>query len=72
LRDIQNHLATTEYARLRIGVSAPEGKDLVDHVLGRFRAAEQAIMNEAIELAAQAVVVWVEQGIDVCMNQYNA
>jgi PTH1 family peptidyl-tRNA hydrolase len=72
LRDIQNHLGTIEYARLRIGVSAPAEKDLVDHVLGRFRAAEQAVINEAVERAAQAVVVWAEQGIEVCMNQYNA
>jgi PTH1 family peptidyl-tRNA hydrolase len=71
LRDIQGHLGTTEYSRLRIGVSAPEGKDMIDHVLGRFRPSEQAVMNEAVETAAQAVVVWIDRGIDVCMNQYN-
>jgi len=72
LRDIQNHLGTTGYARLRIGVSAPDGKDLVDHVLGRFQKAEQAVINDAVERAAQAVACWVEHGIDECMNQYNA
>ena len=71
LRDIQGHLGTTEYSRLRIGVSAPERKDMIDHVLGRFRPSEQAVMNEAVETAAQAVVVWIDRGIDVCMNQYN-
>ena len=39
LRDIQNHLGTTEYARLRIGVDAPGEDEAVDHVLGRFRPA---------------------------------
>src|SRR5262249_3661778 len=33
LRDIQNHLGTTEYARLRLGVDAPRDDDAVDHVL---------------------------------------
>src|SRR5947209_7898678 len=47
LRDIQNHLGTTEYSRLRIGVDAP-GEDLVDHVLGRFRPTEQAVVDDAI------------------------
>jgi len=37
LRDIQQHLGTTDYARLRIGVGASEKGELVDHVLGRFR-----------------------------------
>ena len=70
LRDIQNHLGTTEYARLRIGVGGPK-EDLVDHVLGRFSPSEQAVMADAVPLAAQAAMVWVVQGIEVCMNQYN-
>src|SRR5216684_268135 len=37
LRDIQNHLGTNDYARLRIGVDAPAQGDAIDHVLGRFR-----------------------------------
>src|SRR5581483_11570500 len=43
LRDIQNHLGTTEYARLRIGVGAPEEGDAVDYVLGRFRPGEREV-----------------------------
>jgi PTH1 family peptidyl-tRNA hydrolase len=72
LRDIQNHLGTTEYARLRIGVDAGEKDDLIDHVLGRFRPSERPIIEDAIALAVQAVVVWIQQGIDVCMNRFNA
>jgi PTH1 family peptidyl-tRNA hydrolase len=71
LRDIQNHLGTTEYPRLRIGVDAPPEEGAVDHVLGRFRPAERPVIEDAIRLAAQAVVVWVEQGIEASMNQYN-
>jgi PTH1 family peptidyl-tRNA hydrolase len=71
LRDIQCHLGTTEYARSRIGVGASGEGALVDHVLGRFRPAEQAVIEDAIALAVQAVGVWLQQGIEVCMNQYN-
>ncbi len=70
LRDIQNHLGTAEYARLRIGVGAPD-EDAVDHVLGRFRPSEKPVIEDAIALAAQAVMVWVHRGIEVCMNEYN-
>jgi len=70
LRSIQEHLGTADYARLRIGVDAPE-QDAIEHVLGRFRPAEQAAIDEAIQRAGQAVLVWIHQGIHECMNQYN-
>ncbi len=72
LRDIQRHLGTTEYPRLRIGVGAPEGEDAADYVLDRFRPTERPIAQEAFARAVQAVVVWVRQGIEACMNQFNA
>ncbi len=71
LRDIQSHLGTTVYPRLRIGVGAPSD-EVVDYVLGRFRPAERAAIAEALELAAQAVVFWLHQGIEKSMNQYNS
>src|ERR1700677_1767231 len=72
LRDIQNHLTTTEYARLRIGVDGGQKGELVDHVLGRFRPSEKPVIEDALALAVQAVSVWIQQGIEVCMNRYNA
>lgn len=71
LRDIQNHLGTTEYSRLRIGVGAAGEGELVDHVLGRFRPSEKPLIEDALILSIQAVAVWVQQGIDVCMNRFN-
>ncbi len=71
LRDIQNHLGTTEYARLRIGVDSPPEDEAVDFVLGRFRPSEKPVMREAISRAAEGVLLWVRQGIGPCMNQYN-
>ena len=72
LRDIQNHLGTTEYARLRLGVGAPPEEGAVDYVLGRFRPSERDVIDEAIRTAAQAVIVWANRGIDACMNEFNA
>ena len=71
LRDIQSHLGTTEYSRLRIGVDAPPQDEAVDHVLGRFRASERPVIDDAIRLAAQGVEAWIRKGIEACMNQYN-
>jgi PTH1 family peptidyl-tRNA hydrolase len=70
LRSIQEHLGTNEYSRLRIGVERP-ADDTVDHVLGKFRASERPVIEDAVVMAAQAVVVWANLGVDACMNRYN-
>jgi PTH1 family peptidyl-tRNA hydrolase len=70
LRDIQAHLGTTEYPRLRIGVGSPDG-DAADFVLGRFRPTERPAVADAVARAAEAALVWMRQGITECMNRYN-
>lgn len=71
LRDIQAHLGSTVYPRLRIGVDAPPEGQAVDFVLGRFRPSERPVIEEALAAAVQAVVLWVHEGIEACMNRYN-
>jgi PTH1 family peptidyl-tRNA hydrolase len=72
LRDIQQHLGTTEYSRLRIGVDVPgEEKDAVDHVLGKFKPSERSAIHDALLLAVQGAATWVGHGIQKCMNQDN-
>lgn len=70
LRDIQSHLGSTNYARLRIGVGSAQ-EDTVDHVLGKFRPAERAPIEDALGRAVQAVAVWIHQGAEPAMNQFN-
>ena len=52
-------------------VDAP-GDDAVDHVLGRFRPGEKKVIADAVLTATQGVALWVRDGIEKCMNQYNA
>jgi PTH1 family peptidyl-tRNA hydrolase len=72
LRDIQSHLGTTEYARLRLGVGAPPEDQAVDHVLGRFRPSERPVIDDAVAQAVQGVLLWLREGVEACMNRYNA
>jgi len=71
LRNIQQHLATNEYSRLRIGVDAPTQDGAVGHVLGRFRSSELPAINEGVAKAVEAVVFWLEKGTEATMNRYN-
>lgn len=72
LRSIAESLATIDYARLRVGVGrGDERRDLADHVLARFDPDEKPAIDEAIERAADAVEVWMADGLAKMMNRYN-
>src|SRR5262249_53211183 len=71
LRDIAAQLGTEQYARLRIGIGERGPVDASDFVLSRLRASEPPIIDDALILAAQAVDVWVSQGLDATMNRFN-
>ena len=72
LRSIGEQLGTTEFARLRIGIGSPsEFQDAADYVLSRVEPGERSVIDDAVALAAQGVLVWIRQGIDACMNRYN-
>jgi peptidyl-tRNA hydrolase, PTH1 family len=72
LKSLIAQLGTDAFARLRVGVGRGDARrDLGDHVLARFDADEQAILNETIGRAADAVELFVSDGIDPVMNRYN-
>jgi peptidyl-tRNA hydrolase, PTH1 family len=72
LDDIIRRLGTDEFSRLRIGIgAAPEGWDWADYVLSKFKPDELPEIEHAVVLAADAVAVWAQKGIEFCMNQYN-
>lgn len=65
LRSLIEKLGTEEFARLRLGVGAPEGgKDLADHVLGPFRPEEEAAIGPALEIASKVCGAWIGQDFE--------
>ena len=71
LKSIIASLGTDEFSRLRIGVGGGAGQDLSPHVLGRFSAEEEAVIEAAIAKAVEAVEVFVADGVVAAMNKYN-
>jgi peptidyl-tRNA hydrolase, PTH1 family len=73
LSDIQRLLGSDAYPRLRIGIDAkPAFMDQADYVLGRFSDEQWALVQPAIERAADAGEVFISTGLDAAMNQFNA
>ncbi len=70
LADIIEKLGSDEFARLRIGIGRSTQEDPVDFVLNRPKE-EKPLLDEAIGKARDAVLCWVEYGIEVTMNRFN-
>lgn len=71
LDNVIRHLNTQEVPRIRIGVGGAPPGDMRGHVLSRFRKEELPIIQEAYELAADAVECAVKEGFDIAMNRFN-
>jgi PTH1 family peptidyl-tRNA hydrolase len=71
LESVVRALRTEKVARLRIGIGEPRPGRAVDHVLSRFGKDEQEVVRETIGSAADAVALWVSEGIEAAMNRYN-
>jgi PTH1 family peptidyl-tRNA hydrolase len=73
LKDIEQALGTSRYPRLRVGIDPPpERVPGRDYVLGRFSDQQRPLIDRAVERAAEAVEVWMDQGLAAAMNKFNA
>jgi PTH1 family peptidyl-tRNA hydrolase len=71
-RSISEQFGTPEFARLRVGVGRGDPRrDLADHVLAGFDPEERAVVEGAVGRAADAVELFVADGIEAVMNRFN-
>jgi PTH1 family peptidyl-tRNA hydrolase len=71
LADIIEHLGSDEFARCRVGIGPSPGAEAVGHVLGRPEQQQRQVLNQAILWARDAVLCWIEFGIEKTMNEFN-
>jgi len=71
LQSIIDELGTEDFNRLRLGIGAIHGAALRDYVLSKFKPDEKKILKEVLEKAAEAIGVWIKEGIEAAMNRFN-
>jgi PTH1 family peptidyl-tRNA hydrolase len=64
-------LGTDQFSRLRIGIGEGGPGDKTGFVLSRFRAEEATMINEGVLRGADAVEMWIDDGVDATMNKFN-
>ena len=72
LKNIQEMLGTTEYAKLRFGIGNdyPKGYQ-VDYVLGKWKKEEEPLVKLKIEKSVEVIENFAVMGISMAMNQVN-
>lgn len=72
LIDIIEHLETSDFARLRIGIGNDFAQGYqVDYVLGKWSKMEEEIMKPRVVKAVEIIKSFILQGTERTMNLYN-
>ena len=74
LRSIRDHLHTTDFIRIRIGIGKPPGGSDrgADHVLSKPSKADRALLDVCIAESADAIGMILDEGVEAAMARYNA
>lgn len=71
LKNIESQLGTTEYRRIKIGISNNKDIDTKDYVLGKLTKKEEKILDEITDKAANAVIESFTMPFEALMSKYN-
>jgi PTH1 family peptidyl-tRNA hydrolase len=72
LRSIRDHLHSTDFLRVRIGVGKPPSKEQgANHVLSRPSKKERLELEIAVQEAADAVELILSDGVERAMERFN-
>ena len=73
LESVEQHLATRDYARQRIGIGRddPVARRISGYVLSPFRAAERELLEKVLQKACEQVECWLAAGAAQAMNRFN-
>lgn len=71
IKSIIEKLGSTNFARLKIGISNNKTIDTKDYVLGKFRKDELEIYEKLYPTFDDIIISFITDGIDKTMNKYN-
>jgi PTH1 family peptidyl-tRNA hydrolase len=72
MQSIIERLGTEEFPRLRIGTGRPPGRmEAADYVLQDFPTDESDLLADTLDRAVEAVLTFIQYGLERAMNSYN-
>jgi len=72
MKSVIQHLNTQEFARIRVGIGTPKNKqDLINYVLGAIPKEDAKKLDKGTDLAKEALIELIKNGVDKAMNKFN-
>ncbi len=71
LKNIELHLSTKDYKRIKVGISNDKNMDAKDYVLGKFTKEEIDLINPIIDKIPYIIEDYLKLPFDNLMNKYN-
>lgn len=71
LKNIELHLSTKDYKRIKVGISNDKTIDTKDYVLGKFTKEEINLINPIIDKMPNIIEDYLKLSFDNVMNKYN-
>ena len=71
LKDIEDYLGTSNYPRVRVGISNNIKTSKSDYVLGKWTDSEQINIQKIVIVSTDVIFSFIQTGIERTMNFYN-
>lgn len=72
MKSVIECIGSEKFSRVRIGIGMPEHKgDLINYVIGYVPDEEKKILNKGCEIAKDAAIEIIKNGIEIAMNKFN-
>ena len=72
LKNIELHLHSNEYKRIKIGISNNKDHDKIDYVIGKMPKEDLNILEKVTDQASQIIIDYLNLSFDNLMNKYNS
>ena len=72
MKSVIKEIGTEKFPRVRVGIGKPEHKgDLINYVIGKIPEEDRVILDKSTDLARDAVIEIIKNGMDKAMNLFN-
>lgn len=72
MKSVVSELQSEEFPRVRVGIGrTDEPYEMIDYVIKPVSDEEYKLLDKGTEKAKEAVIEYIENGIDSAMNKYN-
>lgn len=71
MKSVVHNLVSEKFPRIRVGIGKPVNGDLIEYVIGAINDEDKEALSSGVELAADAVELFLKENIDSAMNKFN-